>query len=75
MNGPMNAVPGTAAVTGAALAALIAAPTARAAPGARTLYAAPDGHGTSCTVARPCSPEDARDRARTETGRDIRVLL
>ncbi|MEE1746794.1 right-handed parallel beta-helix repeat-containing protein [Streptomyces sp. JV184] len=72
----LNVVRGTAAAASAAvLAALLAAPAAQAAPGARTLYAAPDGHGTSCTVARPCTPEGARDRARTETGRDVRVLL
>lgn len=76
MNHRMNVIRKTAAaVSAAALAALVAAPTAQAAPGARTLYAAPDGHGTTCTVARPCSPEGARDRARTETGRDIRILL
>ncbi|WP_326769267.1 right-handed parallel beta-helix repeat-containing protein [Streptomyces sp. NBC_01591] len=72
----LNVVRGTAAAASAAvLAALLAAPAAQAAPGARTLYAAPDGAGTSCTVARPCSPEGARDQARTETGRDVRVLL
>ncbi|MEV8209396.1 hypothetical protein AB0P40_30135 [Streptomyces sp. NPDC079189] len=72
----MNVIRRTAAaVTAAALAALVAAPAAQAAPGTRTLYAAPDGHGATCTVARPCSPEGARDQARTETGRDIRVLL
>ncbi|MFD5188763.1 right-handed parallel beta-helix repeat-containing protein [Streptomyces sp. NPDC058357] len=72
----LNVVRGTAAAASAAvLAALLAAPAAQAAPGARTLYAAPDGHGTSCTAARPCTAEGARDRARTETGRDVRVLL
>ncbi|MFC9755480.1 right-handed parallel beta-helix repeat-containing protein [Streptomyces sp. NPDC056921] len=72
----LNVVRGTAAAASAAfLAALLVAPTAQAAPGARTLYAAPDGHGTSCTVARPCTPEGARDLARTETGHDVRVLL
>ncbi|MFE3946380.1 right-handed parallel beta-helix repeat-containing protein [Streptomyces sp. NPDC059118] len=72
----LNVLRGTAAAASTAvLAALLAAPAAQAAPGARTLYAAPDGHGTSCTVARPCSMEGARDRARTETGRDVRVLL
>lgn len=72
----LNVVRGTAAAaTAAFLAALLAAPTAQAASGPRTLYAAPDGHGTSCTVARPCTPEGARDQARTETGRDVRVLL
>ncbi|MEE1772428.1 right-handed parallel beta-helix repeat-containing protein [Streptomyces sp. JV185] len=72
----LNAVRGTAAAASAAfLAALLVAPTAQAAPGARTLYAAPDGQGTSCTVTRPCTPEGARDRARTVTGHDVRVLL
>ncbi|MET9658845.1 right-handed parallel beta-helix repeat-containing protein [Streptomyces sp. NPDC006510] len=72
----LNVVRGTAAAASAAvLAALLVAPTAQAAPGARTLYTAPDGAGTSCTAARPCTPEGARDLARTETGRDVRVLL
>lgn len=72
----MNVVRGTAAAaTAAVLTALLAAPAAQAAPGTRTLYAAPNGHGTSCTVARPCAPEAARDLARTVTGRDVRVLL
>ncbi|MFF3171586.1 right-handed parallel beta-helix repeat-containing protein [Streptomyces sp. NPDC057900] len=76
MNRPLNAARGTAAAaTAAFLAALLTAPAAQAAPGARTLYAAPDGRGTSCTVSRPCTPQDARDRARTEQGRDVRVLL
>ncbi|MFB4419736.1 right-handed parallel beta-helix repeat-containing protein [Streptomyces sp. QL37] len=64
-----------AAVTTTFLAALLAAPTAQAAPAARTLHAAPDGDGTSCTVSRPCSTDGARDRARTERDRDVRVLL
>lgn len=72
----MNVVRGTAAAaTAAVLTALLAAPAAQAAPGTRTLYAAPDGRGTSCTVARPCTPEAARDLARTVTGHDVRVLL
>lgn len=76
MNRTLNAVRGTAAAaTAAFLAALLTAPAAQAAPGARTLYAAPDGRGASCTVSRPCTPEGARDRARTEKGRDVRVLL
>ncbi|MFJ4897450.1 right-handed parallel beta-helix repeat-containing protein [Streptomyces sp. NPDC088727] len=76
MNRTVNAVRGTAAAaTAAFLAALLTAPAAQAAPGTRTLYAAPDGRGTSCTVSRPCTPEGARDRARTEKGRDVRVLL
>lgn len=72
----MNVVRGTAAAaTAAVLTALLAAPAAQAAPGTRTLFAAPDGRGTSCTVARPCTPEAARDLARTVTGHDVRVLL
>lgn len=72
----MNVVRGTAAAaTVAFLATLLAAPGAQAAPGARTLYASPEGRGSACTAARPCTPEGARDLARTETGRDIRVLL
>ncbi|MFI7367110.1 right-handed parallel beta-helix repeat-containing protein [Streptomyces sp. NPDC050149] len=76
MNRPMNVVRRTAATaTAVLLTALLAAPAATAAPGTRTLYAAPDGHGTSCTVARPCTPEAARDLARTVAGREVRVLL
>ncbi|MYY06998.1 right-handed parallel beta-helix repeat-containing protein [Streptomyces sp. ATexAB-D23] len=76
MNRPLNVVRATAATaTAVFLAALLAAPAAGAAPGARTLYAAPDGRGTSCTAARPCTPEGARDLARTETRRAVRVLL
>nr|WP_237519186.1 right-handed parallel beta-helix repeat-containing protein [Streptomyces sp. SID5910] len=65
----------TAAACAAGLAALLTAPTAQAAPPPRTLYAAPDGTGTSCTAARPCSLEGSRDAARAETRRDVRVLL
>lgn len=76
MNRSLNVVRATAATaTAVFLAALLAAPAAGAAPGARTLYAAPDGRGTSCTAARPCTPEGARDLARTETRRAVRVLL
>ncbi|MER5986161.1 right-handed parallel beta-helix repeat-containing protein [Streptomyces sp. NPDC001787] len=76
MNRTAHILRGTAAaVTTTFLAALLAAPTAQAAPGTRTLYAGPDGRGTSCTTSRPCSVEGARDRARTESGRDVRVLL
>ncbi|MEV5683954.1 right-handed parallel beta-helix repeat-containing protein [Streptomyces sp. NPDC052164] len=76
MNRTAHILRGTAAAaTTAFLAALLAAPTAQAAPGAHTLYAAPDGRGTSCTVSRPCTLEGARDLARTESGRDVRVLL
>ncbi|MEU9204809.1 right-handed parallel beta-helix repeat-containing protein [Streptomyces sp. NPDC048332] len=76
MNRSMNVVRGTAAAaTAAVLTALLAAPAAQAAPGTRTLYAAPDGRGDSCTAARPCTPEGARDLARAVTGHDVRVLL
>ncbi|ROQ59683.1 parallel beta helix pectate lyase-like protein [Streptomyces sp. 840.1] len=76
MNRPSNALRGTAATaTAVFLAALLAAPAAQAAPGTRTLYAAPDGRGASCTAVRPCTPQGARDLARTENGRDVRVLL
>ncbi|MFI8946683.1 right-handed parallel beta-helix repeat-containing protein [Streptomyces sp. NPDC053750] len=75
MNLSTNALRLTAAACAAGLAALLTAPTAEAAPRPRTVYAAPDGTGTSCTVSRPCSLEGARDKARTETGRDVRVLL
>lgn len=72
----MNVVRGTAAAaTAAVLTALLTAPAAQAAPGTRTLYAAPDGRGASCTAARPCTPEGARDLARTVTGHGVRVLL
>ncbi|MFJ8751646.1 right-handed parallel beta-helix repeat-containing protein [Streptomyces sp. NPDC102441] len=63
-----------AAVTAGLLAALLAAPAAQAAS-PRTYYAAPGGSGSACTLARPCTPEGARDKARTETVRDVRVLL
>ncbi|WP_392674257.1 right-handed parallel beta-helix repeat-containing protein [Streptomyces sp. LN785] len=76
MNRAMNVVGATAAAVAAAVvAALVAAPTAQAAPGTRTLYAAPGGHGTTCTAARPCSVDGARDQARNVTGRDTRILL
>ncbi|MFB6507090.1 MULTISPECIES: right-handed parallel beta-helix repeat-containing protein [unclassified Streptomyces] len=76
MNRPVNVVRGTVAAAFAALlTGLLTAPSAQAAPGPRTLYAAPDGRGSTCTAGRPCTPEGARDLARTETGRDVRVLL
>ncbi|MCG8969634.1 right-handed parallel beta-helix repeat-containing protein [Streptomyces sp. CL12-4] len=75
MNFPTNALRLTAAACAAGLAALVTTPTAQAAPPPRTLYAAPDGGGTSCTVSRPCSLEGARDTARADTGHDVRVLL
>ncbi|MFF9570020.1 right-handed parallel beta-helix repeat-containing protein [Streptomyces sp. NPDC014685] len=76
MNRPVNVVRATVAATFAALlTGLLTVPPAQAAPGPRTLYAAPDGRGSSCTPARPCTLEGARDLARTETGRDVRVLL
>nr|WP_245981342.1 right-handed parallel beta-helix repeat-containing protein [Streptomyces reniochalinae] len=60
----------------AATLLLFTGPPAHAADsGPRTLYAAPHGQGDSCTRARPCSLEGARDEARTVTGRDTRVLL
>ncbi|NEC04865.1 right-handed parallel beta-helix repeat-containing protein [Streptomyces sp. SID7909] len=75
MNRPLNVVRATAAsATAALLTALLAAP-AVAAPGTRTLYAAPDGRGSACTSARPCTLEGARDLARTEHRRVVRVLL
>ncbi|MEU2250255.1 right-handed parallel beta-helix repeat-containing protein [Streptomyces sp. NPDC019224] len=75
MNRTLNVVRATAAsATAALLTALIAAP-AEAAPAPRTLYAAPDGRGSACTAARPCTPEGARDLARAETRRPVRVLL
>ncbi|MEV7399999.1 right-handed parallel beta-helix repeat-containing protein [Streptomyces sp. NPDC091267] len=76
MNRTVHVVRGTAAAaTAAFLAALLAAPGAQAAPGTRTLYASPDGRGSACTAARPCTLESARDLARTETRREVRVLL
>ncbi|GAA2982378.1 right-handed parallel beta-helix repeat-containing protein [Streptomyces drozdowiczii] len=76
MNRPLNVVRASAAsATAALLTALLAAP-AGAAPGTtRTLYAAPDGRGSSCTAARPCTLDGARDLARTEHRRAVRVLL
>ncbi|MEU2607479.1 right-handed parallel beta-helix repeat-containing protein [Streptomyces albus] len=63
------------AALAAVLLCLMCLPPAQAAPGPRTLYAAPDGHGDACTVARPCSLDGARDAARAVTGRSVRVLL
>ncbi|MGW7074581.1 right-handed parallel beta-helix repeat-containing protein [Streptomyces sp. NPDC054866] len=61
----------------AAVAAAVIAPqsTAQAAPGPKVIHAAPHGSGKSCTANRPCSPQAARDVARTVSGRDIRVEL
>ncbi|WP_367046779.1 right-handed parallel beta-helix repeat-containing protein [Streptomyces sp. Je 1-332] len=63
----------------AALAAVIApqsaAQSAQAAPRPKIFHVAPDGSGASCTATRPCSPQAARDAARTVSGRDIRVEL
>ncbi|MCX4445557.1 right-handed parallel beta-helix repeat-containing protein [Streptomyces sp. NBC_01789] len=76
MNRPLNVVRVTAAsATAALLTALLAAPAGAAPGGTRTLYAAPDGRGSSCTAARPCTLDGARDLARTEHGRAVRVLL
>ncbi|NED11912.1 hypothetical protein, partial [Streptomyces sp. SID9124] len=61
MNRPLNVVRATAAsATAALLTALLAAPAGAAPGGTRTLYAAPDGRGSSCTAARPCTLEGAR---------------
>nr|WP_262375405.1 hypothetical protein [Streptomyces sp. sk2.1] len=50
MNRPVNVVRGTVAAAFAALlTGLLTAPPAQAAPGPRTLYAAPDGRGSTCT--------------------------
>ncbi|MEU6673421.1 right-handed parallel beta-helix repeat-containing protein [Streptomyces sp. NPDC046925] len=49
--------------------------SAHAAPGPKILHAAPNGSGESCTTTRPCSPQAARDVARTIDGRDVRVEL
>ncbi|MEV8314182.1 right-handed parallel beta-helix repeat-containing protein [Streptomyces sp. NPDC059900] len=49
--------------------------SAQAAPGPKTLHAAPNGSGQSCTVTRPCSPQAARDAARAIGGRDVRIEL
>ncbi|MFG2497469.1 right-handed parallel beta-helix repeat-containing protein [Streptomyces sp. NPDC048441] len=60
----------------AALGAVIAPQSAaQAAPGPRTLHAAPNGSGEACTPSSPCSPQAARDAARTVDGRDVRVEL
>ncbi|MFF3503406.1 right-handed parallel beta-helix repeat-containing protein [Streptomyces sp. NPDC003247] len=61
-----------------ALAAPPAAASTAVAAGdvpARTLHAAPDGTGSACSEARPCSLTTARDTARETEGRDIRVEL
>ncbi|SDI22033.1 Right handed beta helix region [Actinokineospora alba] len=59
----------------AAIATTLAAPgSAQAA--ATTLYAAPTGSGTACTVAAPCSLTGARDKARALLpGGDVVVQL
>ncbi|WUT00532.1 right-handed parallel beta-helix repeat-containing protein [Streptomyces sp. NBC_00708] len=76
MNRTLNVVRATAAsATAALLTALLAAPAGAAPGGTRTLYAAPDGRGSSCTAARPCTLDGARDLARAETRRAVRVLL
>ncbi|MWA15015.1 right-handed parallel beta-helix repeat-containing protein [Streptomyces sp. BA2] len=63
----------------AAVAAFIAPQSAaqavQATPGPKILHASPNGSGASCTVSRPCSPQAARDAARSVSGRDIRVEL
>jgi hypothetical protein len=55
-------------------------PPAAAAPGQMLIHAAPDGSGTSCTMARPCSVLGAQQRERrlaADEGaqRDVVVLL
>ena len=76
MNRTPNVVRATAAsATAALLTALLAAPAGAAPGGTRTLYAAPEGRGTSCTAAHPCTLDGARDLARTESRRPVRVLL
>lgn len=75
MNRPLNVARAAAAsATAALLTALLAAP-ATAAPAPRTLYAAPDGRGSDCTSARPCTLDGARDLARTEHHSAVRVFL
>ncbi|MGV9279416.1 right-handed parallel beta-helix repeat-containing protein [Streptomyces sp. NPDC003730] len=64
-----------ATATAAVLAALAVAPVSQAAEQPRTLWAAPDGDGTSCTRSHPCDLPDARDAARAEPDRSVRVLL
>ncbi|MFI5658457.1 right-handed parallel beta-helix repeat-containing protein [Streptomyces sp. NPDC051684] len=39
------------------------------------LHAAPNGSGSACTRATPCSLDGARDAARAVTGRNVRVEL
>ncbi|WP_329113036.1 right-handed parallel beta-helix repeat-containing protein [Streptomyces sp. NBC_01353] len=64
----------TAALLSAAPAAEAGSATA-AGPAPRTLHAAPDGSGSTCSPGRPCSLDGARDAARTVHGRDVRVEL
>lgn len=61
----------------AAVGAVIApqSPAQAVAPAAKVIHAAPHGSGTSCTAAHPCSPQAARDAARTIGGRDVRIEL
>ncbi|MEU5996388.1 right-handed parallel beta-helix repeat-containing protein [Streptomyces sp. NPDC047197] len=59
----------------AAGAAIAPQSTAQAAPGPKILHVSPNGSGESCTAARPCSPQAARDAARTVGGRDVRIEL
>ncbi|MGB8941871.1 MAG: hypothetical protein WCD21_16790 [Streptomyces sp.] len=63
------------AAIGAVIASQSTAQAALAAPAAKVVHAAPHGSGKSCTAARPCSPQVARDAARTIGGRDVRVEL
>lgn len=65
-----------AALAVTAVGAVIAPQSAaQAAPGPKVVHVAPNGSGASCTATRPCSPQAARDAARTVGGRDVRVEL
>ncbi|MGW0906107.1 right-handed parallel beta-helix repeat-containing protein [Streptomyces sp. NPDC002853] len=65
-----------AAVALAALGAVITPQgAAQAAPGPKVVHASPNGSGKSCTATRPCTPQVARDAARSVSGRDVRIEL
>ncbi|WP_312866359.1 right-handed parallel beta-helix repeat-containing protein [Streptomyces boluensis] len=64
----------TAVLTAPTPTAAAQAGSASAGSGARALYAAPDGGGGDCTDTRPCSLEQVRDEARTESG-DVEIRL
>ncbi|WP_371526111.1 right-handed parallel beta-helix repeat-containing protein [Streptomyces sp. NBC_01283] len=63
------------AAVGAVIAPRSTAQAAPAAPATKVVHAAPHGSGKACTPARPCSPQAARDAARTIGGRDVRIEL